>query len=699
MTSMTNHFEPKLIQSNTGNDFTFQGSKNEYLKFNPNNSFNKNNINISKNFKNIESKTNNNYNNDNIRKYFTFNNDILQRINANLDKKHKNIKKTNNNIFSTINEYWEKRKKENKIKMDKIKMEREKKIYGNIYPIPKISKNSKEIIKRKENIAAKFFEEDQINKNIPIKTEQKNIYFKNNYIKGNINKINEYSKYDYKDSYVRLMLLKKVKKRTITPKPKNVNKLKRKRIENHFIKRNSNEFNITEIKSLDKINRLRKKQEKERFQNMQNLTENNIETFEKIFRNKNSNKGINNNISRINDNNKNFFTLESLNTKIKLLSQRIKSYESSTEKSISLNNDNTNLNKTEEFKNEMNYIMRPRIHLNEIYNKDKRIINHSSLESKSNRTLTTQNIPPKIKIYHKKQISGTKSFPNLSKINNLINAVSKKIKNKRNENANYSKSKNYTEKTFSNFTNNNSLSYYNLLKNKTSYEKSHQFYKMSKNNNINKINYLNKYNPSSSDNFLKEKNNIDGGDSKNSENLENIILKNESINKIFNELDNDSLTKYRQENEQKIIELNKNKKIKKINRKYLKLNLVKQIEESKNHFNQFDENIYRTIDNQNIKNILSSQHIKMENSLDYYNKELELNNKKKKIFLEQFYEKQNNKTNYYENEKTNNNNNKYNKRFEYDYNRYKMNKDNDEMLDYENNDIIGYFKFERKLKF
>ena len=145
--------------------------------------------------------------------------------------------------------------------------------------------------------------------------------------------------------------------------------------------------------------------------------------------------------------------------------------------------------------------------------------------------------------------------------------------------------------------------------------------------------------------------------------------------------------------------MNKNKKIKKINRKYLKLNLVKQIEKSKNHFNQFDENIYRTIDNQNIKNILNSQHIKMENSLDYYNKELELNNKKKKIFLEQFYGKQNNKTNYYENEKTNNNNNKYNKRFEYDYNRYKMNKDNEEMLDYENNDIIGYFKFERKLKF
>ena len=648
--------------NNLENDFNLKNTKKEYI-FQLNNELD-----------NKEEEMCDNYNiGDNIRKYFTLNNNIYKKNktvklneNAKAIQKKNNIKKIS--IPSGCLE------KKNTIKISKIKEEREQQIYGNIYQNPKINKNS--------NNAIQFFEEDQINQNIPIKTEPRTIYFKENYENknGNNNQIN--SIFDYKDSYARIILLKKFKKRAIVPKPKNTNNSKRKIIHSNFIKcnNNSNELNIREIKSLDKLTRLRKKQETERIKNMISRGgENNTEIIEK-FKNDVSNKRI--------INNKKFFTLESLNQKIKLLSHRIKSNENSIDNSISLSNENNNLNKTEETDNQMNFIMKPRINLNEIYNKDKRIINHSYIQSNSSQTPTYINAPKKSKIYYKKQIVNTKSFTNLNKINNLINAVSKKIKNRRNPSISYSNTNslnfnNIKDKTFSNYiNNNNSLSYYHILKNKTNYAKSH---KMSNNNfnisspnylnNINQINYLNKYN------------------SENSENVENIILKNEAINKIMNELDNDSLNKYRKENEKKLIEIKRNKNLKRINRKYVKLNLGKKMEESKNYFNQFDDNIYRTIDNQNIKNILNSQQLKMENSLDYYNKELELNNKKKQIVLDKFYE--NNKKNCFENKK----NNKYSNIFEYDYNKYKMNKNNNEMFYDENNDIIGNFKFERKHKF
>ena len=150
-----------------------------------------------------------------------------------INKKQKlinNNKPNNIHIFSTINDYWEKREKENKIKINIIKRERDEKKYGDVYRKPKINKNTEAIINRiKKNINNKILEEeqieDQINRNIPIRTEKRSTYFKNNYktcknknykkinnITITFDKTNKINKNNYridpKDSYVRLIKIR-----------------------------------------------------------------------------------------------------------------------------------------------------------------------------------------------------------------------------------------------------------------------------------------------------------------------------------------------------------------------------------------------------------------------------------------------------------------------------------------------------------
>ena len=65
--------------------------------------------------------------------------------------------------------------------------------------------------------------------------------------------------------------------------------------------------------------------------------------------------------------------------------------------------------------------------------------------------------------------------------------------------------------------------------------------------------------------------------------------------------------------------------------------LQEQYEESKDVLNQIDKDVYRKINSQKYKNILMGEQQKIENSLDYYNKELKINEKKKEMLLNKMF--------------------------------------------------------------
>ncbi len=251
------------IEFRNNEEFTLNNTLNEYSKINENH---KNTCN-SKNKKMNIGNTNFNNNNNNI-------NNVIQNNFKDLKKRRKN-NKNNNHIFSKINDYWEKREGKNKMKMEAIKKEREQKIYGNNYPIPKINKNTKDIIQRIKNKSKNIISEedkieDQINYNIPIKTEQ-NIYFNNinNQITNNNNN-NKSSNFDSKDSYINLMKLKLNKKRTITPRSQNINILKRNKIPINCNNKKNKILTSRDKQNLEKIFQLRKAQEEERIKNFKN---------------------------------------------------------------------------------------------------------------------------------------------------------------------------------------------------------------------------------------------------------------------------------------------------------------------------------------------------------------------------------------------------------------------------------------------
>ena len=270
-----------------------------YNKFTINPPENDQNILINNNNDNYFIKTNNNndnnmtfqMNNSKKSNNFILDNHIKKIIQETFNKnRFKNDKKKINSKnlykFSPDNNYWERREVINKKRFEKIKQEREQKMYGNVYPIPKINKNSKEIIRRlREKLNEKIVDEDQIedqiNRNIPIKTQQSHAYFRkdlnfsyidnkrsNNKLKYNkrrvnINNINKNNYlFDLKNSYVNLIKMKNNKK-TKTPKPKkeknkvSINKIKEEKISNFH---NNN---------LEKIIRLRKSQNEERIRKFQ----------------------------------------------------------------------------------------------------------------------------------------------------------------------------------------------------------------------------------------------------------------------------------------------------------------------------------------------------------------------------------------------------------------------------------------------
>ena len=738
---MKNELEKEIALTNN-NEFTLKQPEMEYLKLqNKNKSTYKSN-----NTKNIiNDKINSNNKNNNK------NNIYLNKF-KNLNKTKK-IKK-NIHVFSTINDYWEKREKKNKIKMEKIKKEREQKTYGNIYAIPKINRNTQEIIQRiKEQSKNKISEEDQIedqiNRNVPIKTERRKIYFKNNFKnikkKKTINKennTNNNSIIDYKDSYIYLMKLKNNRKRTITPKTKNINSIIRKKIPNNYNKKN-NILNTNEIKSMEKIIKLRKDQEKERmkkFQTYENLNkiknnENNNSLKEYIkkenmtteIRSKNTKKYK----KILNNNNYSMNILTCQKKKqLKKLSKNIKL------KSSSVNNYSLNSARQED---KMSNIMKQRRHLNEIYNTDKRIINHSYAQSSSSRnntySQTRASNQRKIRIFYKYKINNAKSFPELLKTNNSFsknNNVNLKINNKNKKpiiNLYNSKDKSLR---YQHYTENNkitntinikpSLRYINIIKDRSFFNNYSQNHKVNNNNicysynNENKENYrsINNLNDMNIVNYFNNYINKINNDNKllykpNSNNSKN--NKDKINNNIYNEFGN------------KLFGLKKNNQ--KLNQRYLPINITKSNEDSNNHL---DINTYMLYNNQTVKNILNSEQQKIENSLNYYNKELEINQKKKEMLLNDIYGGRNNyikNKSFFKSESNNNIDNssiikddKYinekieikkdkeksiNDNYEYQNNyilcsfgNEEKNKTNNNI---EDNDIVGNFTFERKHKF
>ena len=780
---MSNKLEKFEIQFQPEQEFTLKIPKNKIIDLenniqNNSSGINKNkynfNNNINDNLQNNDINNIYNYNfsnlNDKLKKYYTLNNNNntdFFKVNLNnnnkekrKEKDNKNTKPNNIHIYSKMSDYWEKRERKNRKKMEKIKKERENKLYGNIYQKPKINKNSEDIINRiKENLNNQISEEeqieDQINRNIPVKTEQTKLYFKNykNNDKKTNNKANENyytntvsqklnknnSLIDPKDSYVRLMKLKKYHKRTKTPKPKNINSLIRKKIPNKYNKADK-KLNINEIKSLEKIGRLRNEEEKERFKKLQiKINKENNEHKKdfniKIIKEEKTNKQLIN-INRSNHlNPQKGISIDSLNKNIKFISEKIKKRRNKIQNSLSLNdkyNLSLQLNNARQ-QNTMSEMMKQRKYLNDIYNIDKRIINHSYIQASKNKN-SQNNVNTSKKINSMQ--NSIYSFPKLSKLNNYLsqkNNKNRKINNKRKINLYDEKSKNMKYKHFteikifpdSTINSNNSLKYYNLIKNRMVLNNKNKF-ELNKNceSNINNkekyksINYLNNIymnnsfnksiNEGINNNFVYEQsqnyNNIINKYDKeypkynlNNERYNNIILQNESINKIFKEIDNESLLKFRKENEKNLIELNKNKH--KFNKRFLDSNLINQIEESKN-YNPMDENLSRTLNNQKVKNILINEKEKIENNLDYYNKELILNKKKKEMILGEIYGKKFNQNN--------NNINKRNNEIQWDNNIYKYNYSQREINKSQNQDffeneiydnIIGNFNFQRKHKF
>ena len=383
--------------------------------------------------------------------------------------------------------------------------------------------------------------------------------------------------------------------------------------------------------------------------------------------------------------------------------------------------------------------------LNEIYNTDKRITNHSYQSStcRFNTSQTRTSDQKKIKVFYKYNTCTDKSFQEYTKLNNRFSKKSlnyyKKYNNKEKPIMNiYNTNKNkfFTHKHFgdnnriTNYNNYNrpQLQYFNLVRDRSFYNNN--------NNHFYKNNMLNSYSYENKENFR----NFNQLSVKNMKNHDNILyknsmffnsnnesnrnfLQNESIENIYNELDN-NLNKYRKENEQKLYELNNNIiKQKFNNKKYLPISLIKYNEESKNYFNTHF-NDYKTLNNLTVKYILNSEQLKIENSLSYFNKELELNKEKKEVLFNNLYGRNNliqnkrfsiseNDLNDYISEKNEmiknddiNDNTNLGGSYDYFKNSYLFHKigkrEKSEELNYDeetnNNNILGYFNFQRKHK-
>ena len=716
------------------NEFTIRPTKNAQ------------NILINNNFDNYFMKTNNNDNNitfqmNNSKKSnnWILDNHIKKIIQETLNKnRFKNDKKklNANNLykFSPDNNYWEKREIINKERFEKIKQEREQKMYGNVYPIPKINKNSKEIIRRlREKLNEKTVEEDQIedqiNRNIPIRTQQSHAFFRkdlnfsyidnkrsNNKLKNNkrrlkTNNINKNNYIiDFKNSYVNLIKLKNNKK-TKTPKPK------KSKNETAIFKIRNEKIPDINNNNLEKIIRLRKSQNEERIRQFQE----NKKLIESSF---NNNSLVTQNFN---------FTSQIKNNKTLNISKG----------NLDIERENKKGNKNSCLSNKI-----PSLTLEKEYNnlisskKQSKILNNiSNTQSSSNYFNSKTDACKKIKDFYLKQ-NNTQIFSNLNKMAPPYKKI-KKIKKKRNCNiynlnmgnmryVHYTENNHFLNK--SNINNNPSLKYINSFIKDNSFYNNHnnQFYKVN-NNSIftnysnsflgnyqsiyslngtinNKINNFNSYffEKSKDKNYFYDKNYKTINYKNNQINNEfdkNNYIENKSNDNIYDKLDNENLYKFRYENEKKLKELNRN--ISKNNKK-LPTNKKKQIEESKEYFNNnLNDNIFARMDNKKIKNILNNQNKKIKNNLDFFNKEYEINQMKKKMLLEQTFGNpylynnlaSNNSFSYNNRYLANNNNNSKNiivHNIKYNYgNGFQK----EGVCKGENFDIFGSFNFQRKYKF
>ena len=785
-----------LLGINNNNKSNYQNQDNENAVNNQNNNSNVikvlnnsnsiNNINNENNFrlneqvkKNIENLIGNNKSYNKIKP-----NENKSKSKSKSKNKKININNNSNNnhAFSSVKDYWEIREKKNREKMEKIKKERENKIYGELYPKPKINKNTQEIIERLrertyDNIPIEDQQEDKINKNIPKRTKQNNL-FKSDFF--NLSKTSKKTKLNksipkirVKNSYDNLMKIKINNKRPKTPNPKK-SKLKRKKIKK---KSNLDKLSAADIKNLEMIMKLRNEEENEKIKILEErmkLENDYIEEKIKEEDEENSPEKIKK------DNNKNINNFN--------IDQKVNNYMNKSMNLISLRSKSS---KDWQINNNINEIMTSRKYLNDIYSRDKKIINHSFIQLSNNRIPKTSN-QRNIEVFYK--------YKNKSRIKKEKPKTTPKLNKSFNQNNSYSDYNSqslYDSKTkslrYKHYTEGGSYSYNlkninsNDINNKNEKNNSLDPDKVNKNvvlfnphgnknynnNNINYNNNINVINNSIKE--IQEKNNelnllynkeynyknnqlnqikneLDQESlvnqqlltqAKNLENnvskeYKNIILKNQSINNIFNELDNESLLKYREENNQKLYELNQNQKNnnKKIN---LPTFLQKQFEESKNITNQIDKDMYRKINAQKFRNILGGEQQKIENNLDYYNKELKINEKKKELLLNKMfgdnytkerkikYEKknENNYINNYINNKLNDNNrygvNKYliqnndfsgmnddeneNNKYKFVYSPYKMVNNEkkeikkEEMFKNNEDDVVGSFDFHRRHHF
>ena len=641
--------------------------------------------------------------------------DKVKKQNININKIAHRKNHNNINIYSKINNYWESRDKKNKLKMQQIKQEREQKIYGELSQKPKISKNSKIIIERLKERSYELTEEDgyedEINMNIPIRTREKNYFFKTVYysnknklknrnrtkINKSVSKINSY----YEKN--KLNKIQKSKKRAKTPK------IKRQKTNNKKSSRRKLNFSVADIKNLELIKQLRNKEQDEKMNeiNEKIKVEENENSLDKKENNENNAEFLNNNSYNMN---------KSMNV-------------------ISMRNCNMNL---------MNDIMKSRRFLNDLYNRDKKIINHSFVLNSSSipKTSTLNKIDKKIK---NKSSSYNKNYKTINQKKNL-STRSENI-NKRNINKNFTgyglydpqskslKYRHFTEIPCSynniNFNNENikenqKKSNENLnkmiqsennrvlkhnnnhineeIKNNLYFEfdrnlnekneEINQIYKNQlkyKTNEIKKIeielNERNKINKQ----LIKESHTDD-------KDFQNIILKNQSINNQLNKMNNEYLLKFREENLKRLSEIRK-KENKYDSNIYLKL----KNEEEKN----VDDLFNRKINAKKFKSIINNEQQNIENNLELYNNELKINQEKKKALLNKMFNNKYSKSLVLEDDKDDFDDSNVDKYLvkndviikENFANKYCSKRTNDDLNEAENKDLVSNFEFQRRHHF
>ena len=699
---------------------------------------NKNNYN-SKNFRlNENTKKNLEYYMESTKNKFSKKNIQNKTISQNQNKLLNKNENNNLNTYSKVNNYWKNREKKNKIKMQQIKKEREDKIYGELYPKPKLSKNTKEIIERLKQrnyeLAIEDEYEEDINRNIPIKTKEKNYFFNTVYYSNKIklNKKNQkqmnksVSKINTNIKYNKINPIQiNNKKRAKTPKLKmSLTYNNKKSID----KRKLN-FSVADIKNLEMIKQLRQDEQEEKIKEFEEkIKKEEIENFDDSKKNKEITD------REIKDNEEKNLVNKSMNN-------------------MSMGNHNINLN----YASYINEIMTSRKYLNEIYNKDKKIINHSFILNSSSIPQTSSikkiNIDYRNNNYLNHKISKTldskinrkTKYRNASKENKTKNRIefglydpeskslrykhyadisrgynNNKINNTHEEKENNSiyKPDNIivqSDNRLLNTSTTKSYIYKNKLKNNLCFkfdreieEKKEELNQIYKNELKQKTNEINKIEIELKERDMINKKLINESIVED-EDFQKIILKNESLNNKYNEFDNESLLKFRKENLKILEELRQ--KGNKVYNNNNNLNNNNKILNHKEEEKNLDKQNNRKIFGMKYKSIITSSQQKIENNLELYNNELKINEQKKKALLNKLFGSYYKKEINLENDEDKNNNelhfgvNKYLVKNEINQTdkmllKYSSKRSNDETDKNDlNENIVENFDFERRHHF